>query len=228
MYNKYKNKLIKFKTILSLLSKGLKYWKIIEHLDIHGWLTINEAVELYDLSLSLPKELPIVVEIGSWLGKSSVILAKGIASKKYSKLYCIDPFNADKDLIIKLKYNEYSSQYDKSLKNIFINNMTKCGVYDMINILQGYSHDFFKDFPYKIDMLFIDGDHEYKSVYQDMLDWTPLLKPKGILCLHDVSEYGEFRGPWLVAKEKIINNPGWSDIKIVDSLLSTKKVSDDY
>jgi hypothetical protein len=79
MYDNYKIN-NKIKTILYLPSKGLKYWKIIEHIDIHGWLTINEG-QNYMIYLSLPKEYPIVVEIGSWSEKASVILAKGIASK---------------------------------------------------------------------------------------------------------------------------------------------------
>ena len=36
-----------------------------------------------------------------------------------------------------------------------------------------------------IDFLFIDGDHNYEAVRQDYHDWTPLLKPGGILAIHD-------------------------------------------
>lgn len=36
-----------------------------------------------------------------------------------------------------------------------------------------------------LDLVFIDADHSYESVKQDIELWAPKLKPKGILCGHD-------------------------------------------
>jgi len=42
-----------------------------------------------------------------------------------------------------------------------------------------------------IDFLFIDGDHSTLGVLQDIEDYTPLVRPGGIVALHDVGEpYG--------------------------------------
>ena len=38
------------------------------------------------------------------------------------------------------------------------------------------------------DLIFIDGDHTYEAVKQDIQLWQPLLIPEGILCGHDYSE----------------------------------------
>jgi len=79
-------------TKLNILKRGLKYRHIVNYVDINGWLSINEAIELYNIAESLPMNAPVVVEIGSWLGKSSLILSKGIKNKSGAKLYCINPF----------------------------------------------------------------------------------------------------------------------------------------
>jgi predicted O-methyltransferase YrrM len=39
--------------------------------------------------------------------------------------------------------------------------------------------------PYKIDMVFIDGDHRYETVVKDIKKAFELLKPGGLICGHD-------------------------------------------
>jgi hypothetical protein len=43
-----------------------------------------------------------------------------------------------------------------------------------------------------IAFLFIDGDHNYESVKQDIASWTPKIMPGGIVAFHD---YGARRHP---------------------------------
>lgn len=40
----------------------------------------------------------------------------------------------------------------------------------------------------RFDMVFIDGDHEYQSVCEDIRWWTPLVASGGILCGHDYQD----------------------------------------
>lgn len=43
----------------------------------------------------------------------------------------------------------------------------------------------------KIDLLFIDGDHSYNGVKTDFLTYTPLVKPGGLVVLHDICVHPE-------------------------------------
>jgi len=54
---------------------------MLGYTDIKGWFTPNEAMALYDVAQDLPRESPIVCEIGSWQGKSSIVIAKGLIKK---------------------------------------------------------------------------------------------------------------------------------------------------
>ena len=40
-------------------------------------------------------------------------------------------------------------------------------------------------FPEGIDFLFIDGDHSYAGVKQDYEDYSPLVRPGGLVAFHD-------------------------------------------
>jgi predicted O-methyltransferase YrrM len=39
----------------------------------------------------------------------------------------------------------------------------------------------------KVDALFLDGDHSLAGVTRDFLDYVPLVKPTGIVALHDIA-----------------------------------------
>ena len=36
-----------------------------------------------------------------------------------------------------------------------------------------------------MDFVFIDGDHSYENCIEDIRDWTPKVKPNGLICGHD-------------------------------------------
>ena len=38
----------------------------------------------------------------------------------------------------------------------------------------------------KFDFLFIDGDHEYPGVLEDLIQWYPLVRPGGLIAFHDI------------------------------------------
>jgi predicted O-methyltransferase YrrM len=44
-----------------------------------------------------------------------------------------------------------------------------------------------------LDLLFVDGDHSYEGVKQDVADYAPLVRPGGIVALHDIVPGGPGR-----------------------------------
>ena len=56
--------------------------------------------------------------------------------------------------------------------------------------------------PDGIDLLFIDGDHQYASVLTDWLLYSPLVKPGGLVAFHDVALTvdGHYGVPHFLAK----------------------------
>jgi predicted O-methyltransferase YrrM len=205
-----------------LLLRGLRYMRLLPYASIDGWLTVDEAITLYELSRALPDERPLVVEIGSWQGKSSVCLASGLHGKLQPRLCCIDPFDASGDAASAPVYDRRAADTGSGLRAAFEANLTAAGLRDVVDVCPGFSHDLCKRFDDPIDLLFVDGDHSYDAVKQDFLDWAPKVRPGGFLALHDVV-HQEHDGPRRVVDELVQGDPSWVDGHYVDSMFVARK-----
>jgi predicted O-methyltransferase YrrM len=163
-----------------------------------------------------------VVEIGSWLGKSSVVLAKALADRPGAKLYCIDPFNAEGDAESRANYTARSAGLDETLEERFRSNLRRNGVGGSVIVRRGYSHEFAGAHAEPIDLLFIDGNHEHAAVERDYLDWSPHVRPGGWLCFHDVGRSAA-PGPLRVIQDRVLGKPEWGEASQVNSLFCTRK-----
>lgn len=197
--------------------------EIKDFIAIEGWLNPVQAIELYNTAKSLKEDNLTLVEIGSWLGRSSYVLAKALSGKSNSVLYCVDPFNGGGDVASEVLYKERIGQLaDKSPLHKFNENMAKFGVADLIKTIPDYSFNAIKKFDKGIDFLFIDGNHDYDSVYRDYKEWSPLIKKGGYIAFHDVGANHTF-GPKQVVEKYIVHNPDWINQKFVEELYVAQK-----
>ena len=118
----------------------------------------------------------LVVEIGSWMGGSSVKLAEGIIKyKNGARLYCVDPFKEFcDDLEVVRKGRDIRKIFDKNMKGY------------LHHVVEMYSVDASDEFEDEsIDFIFIDGDHTYEGVKSDIEAWYPRIVTGGVMCGHD-------------------------------------------
>jgi predicted O-methyltransferase YrrM len=198
--------------------------RIKDFLLIEGWLSVREACELYRTArLSIGENLS-VAEIGSWLGRSSYVLARAIEDKRGSCLHCIDAFDGAGDAASEELYHEERKKIggDNPLLMKFKSNMEKAGVLPRIKVHKGYSFDVINKFEAKLDLLFIDGNHDYQSVLKDYMEWSPLIKKGGHIAFHDVGS-SHTVGPKQVVEQNIVGNPMWINQKLVDELYVAQK-----
>ena len=149
---------------IKLFTLGIYSW------DIPTYTTNFELLKLYSLA-KLIKKNAIAVEIGSYIGASSVFIAKGLS--KNSKLYCIDTWQNDA-----MTEGNWDS-YNEFLKNTY-------PVKDKITIIRNKSIDASKTLNDEIDYIFIDGDHSYEGVKNDIDNWFPKLRSGGVIIMHDI------------------------------------------
>lgn len=139
------------------------------------WSMLNsdQVVGLIGMMNSIFKskiQINSFVEIGSHLGESSTIF---LSFDQIKTMYCIDPWNQDKI---------FEEIFDERLKP-FIDS-GRCKKIKTVSLLG--SNNFLDS---SIDMVYIDGNHEYEYVIQDINIWYPKIKQKGILSGHDYSDY---------------------------------------
>ena len=169
-----------------IIDKNFQVYKLT-HRDIESWsgiceigeesmylprtlLTLKEREVLFHMGCNGPAE-GAIVNIGSFLGGSSIILAKGSKQKDREKVYSFDP-------------KTYPLQEDYLEKNL---------VSDWIMFQQTSSENGIKDWKKrkdtKIRLLFIDGDHSFAGCRNDIALWSPYLVLGGIIAIHDYCRF---------------------------------------
>lgn len=111
-----------------------------------------------------------IVEIGSWHGFSTIMMARGSKQRLREKVYAVDPL------------------LDPNIRRSFTENIKREKVHDYIVPCFARSEEFAKDFNEPIRLLFIDGSHEYNQVRKDILLWKDHLIESGIIALHDINQ----------------------------------------
>lgn len=193
---------------------------------IDGWLHDAEANRLFDIAESLPNDAPVVVELGSWLGKSSVVLSQALVGKKGARLFCVDPFNADGEEASTGDYQARQQKMKDKLQEVFRSNMKKYGRPELAEEICAYSFDAVKDWKRPIDFLFIDASHDFGNVERDFREWSPFIKVGGYVAFHDVDLVKtslELTGPGKAAKAAVADSEAWEESRLVHSVFSARK-----
>lgn len=194
--------------------------KISAFKDIDGWLTDQEALGLYNIASRLSANA-VIVEIGSWQGKSTYCIAKGL---KTGEIFAIDPFNADGGLDVQSQDEYNRKKGDSDLLENFSTNMRKLGVIDKIKAKKGYSYQFNNDFS-KIDFLFIDGDHSIEGCKKDFEMYASKIVKGGYIAFHDYYHDRPELGPTHVIDNIVSPSKQFRFFKQYDSLWTAQKLA---
>ena len=134
-----------------------------------------------------------LLEIGSWLGASTLAWSHGISRyfPEGGKILCVDPWNQFLDEI-EINSKQKAQKMDKIAQmglayDCFLHNISFAPQNICINHFRGCSADVL---PYlsdeSFDMIYIDGDHTYDKFVGDLEEADRLLKPEGIMCGDDL------------------------------------------
>jgi hypothetical protein len=161
----------------------------MEHFEqVPGWF---DFADIYDHILERARDGAVFVEVGAYLGRSSLYLASRIQkSGKKIRLYVVDRWDG-------WLYDDYGDDSDSDDESDgaresedvfwhFIRNVRRAGVEDVIYPLKMPSEQaasLFEDGT--LDFVFLDADHNYEAVRRDLEAWFPKVKRRGVLGGHD-------------------------------------------
>lgn len=139
----------------------------------------------YDGVASGLKDGDTVAEVGVWMGRSIIYLAQALKRQgKNVKILAVDTFAGE---LNQPAHESIVAAHGGSLRNVFQANIERCGVTDMIEIIQGDSAQsavHVKDG--SLAFCFIDAAHDYDSVIRDIAAWRGKVNDKGIIAGHDI------------------------------------------
>ncbi len=155
--------------------------ELLESKRVPGFINNKRALILYNAAKSLPKDA-VVVELGSYKGKSTICLATGLqdAGNTGARVYAIDPFQGvlAPGWCVGLTYGEFKQ------------NLAKCGVEKFVEPLQSTSQaaamQWNKTNGRKINLLFVDHEKEYPEVCMALDSWKPFISDGGRVLIDDL------------------------------------------
>lgn len=151
---------------------------------IDGWMSREELQVLADAASTRK----IIIEVGSWMGRSTTALALATPGR----VYAVDHWQGsenERELMAKASsvplgdplYQKFCKNTEKLIasgKIVPVRCDSANAVPKLLELLAGQ----------KADMVFIDGEHTYEACRRDIKTFRPLIKPGGILYGHDYSE----------------------------------------
>ncbi|MBE9125458.1 MULTISPECIES: class I SAM-dependent methyltransferase [unclassified Coleofasciculus] len=145
---------------------------------IEGFMIPGQEEYLFKKVKLLPEDA-VIVEIGSYKGRSTIAMAMACIGTR-RKIYCIDTWDGND-----------SDFPDRNFFETWQRNVQKNGVGQYVVPLQGFSHEILNRWhkltnDSEVDFIFIDGSHQYLDVLQDFQMSFPLVKNRGWIAFHDV------------------------------------------
>jgi predicted O-methyltransferase YrrM len=153
----------------------------------------------------------LTVELGVDYGYSAFFLA---LNNRKNKVIGIDCFETEKHSIRESDDYQFVLDIKEKLK------------LDNLEIIKGYFDDVAKTWDQKIDLLHIDGLHDYDNCKNDCDTWAPFLQENGVIIFHDTISapdgVGLFFSQLEVPKVNFENSYGLgvasNDIKLIEEI----------
>lgn len=146
---------------------------------VEGWLTDGQAALLHEEATRC-RPGDRIVEIGSFRGRSTVVLAS--AARDGVEIVAIDPHAGTDRGPHEFEGYEAEASADHVA---FLENLTRAGVRDRVRHVRAFSDDAHREVADPISLLYIDGAHRYAPARSDIRDWGARVAPDGSLLIHD-------------------------------------------
>lgn len=161
------------------------------HDDLEGQILLEESAFLFRAARA--PENPgsprtrTIVEIGSFRGKSCVMLARG--GGESCRITAIDPHIPPSSLP--------SERYTSADHVAFLDAIARHGVTGRVDPWVMTSREASARWDGQpIDLLWVDGDHTYDAVRFDLEAWSPRVRVGGMLAAHDCRKGSDVERAW--------------------------------
>jgi len=151
--------------------------RAIEH--VEGWMSDAQARRLWAAAsqLSAPAR---IVEIGSFQGRSTIVLAT--AAPDGVEVVAIDPHAGNDRGPQEISGYEAEAASDNQR---FEQNLRDAGVRERVRHVRAFSDRAHTEVDGPIDLLYIDGAHRYAPAREDIVSWGRRVVAGGTMLIHD-------------------------------------------
>lgn len=207
---------------------------------VPGWSPVDELFTLSVLAYATAILQGDIVEVGSWCGRSAIVLGAAARDTHgrvhcIDPFPARDDWNQNEDGTYSFAVNidgrthagyqehtVWSGPFEAQLKPLydehagilerFEANIRARGLADTVQAHRGTSTTFTASMPasFRARLIFIDGDHSYHAVLNDIDRLAPCLLPGGWICFDDA--FASYDGVDRAIADRILDDPLY-DIK---------------
>jgi len=175
---------------------------------VDGWFGPLEGRLLYRLAAAADPA-GCIVEIGSWQGRSTIWLAAGALAGRGARVVAIDPHRGTS-----LRAPGQTTEPDLR------RNLAEAGVDAQVEVVVATSAEAAAGWSRPVSLLWIDGDHEYESVREDLELWEPHLMPGAAVALHDTFVWP---GPERLVRERITGSRRYTGFEHAETTTAARR-----
>ncbi len=183
---------------------------------VDGLLTERECYILVLLAVC-PTVEGEVLEIGSFKGLSTVLLATALEFTNDPRLHACDPWAAAE------AHGATNPTNDETFR-IFQESLARTGVSERVTIHRKLSSDLAVGWDRPLRLLWIDGDHSVAGASEDFEHFSQHVVPGGIVAFHDVLHFHP--GPSQVFATRVLLSDEWGACGICGSIGWAQKARD--
>ena len=169
-----------------------------------GWFYELDIEEYRRLVEDVP-EGGTICELGCYKGRSLCSVADIIKRKKLN-VYAVDIFTGTAS----------EGHFEDNYLEEFLNNLRRFDIFGQCEIFEmttDQASEMFTEANIRCDLIFIDADHQYSAIKQDIENWLPKVKEHGTISGHD---YGTHEGIGKAVNEK------WSNVRVAGYIWSKR------
>ena len=153
-----------------------------------GFMPEDEGLALYAAAVEVA-ELGPLVEIGSYCGRSTLLLAAA-AAKAGTHVVTIDHHRGSEEHQPGWEYHD-PDLVDPAVGRtdtlpVFRNVIATSGLEEFVLAVVGRAEDLGRYWSTPVGLVFVDGSHTDVSAQRDYEIWAPHVAPGGLLAIHDV------------------------------------------
>jgi len=182
---------------------------LLDYLDTPITNDFDTLLGLKEIADEFLNKNSVMAEIGSYAGVSSELFALHCKT-----IYCIDPweYKGKEDINsfrAESEFDKTSSMYDNIIK---------------VKHTSGYAVSMFEDS--SLDLVYIDGCHDYECVIDDINNYLPKIKNGGIICGHDYKEQVKKAVDKILGEKniRVYQDSSWLVKVDKDNLLNKKRI----
>lgn len=165
---------------------------------INGWLWPQEGQLLFSLAKNV-KPGQAIIELGSYEGRSTACLAEGSLQGEKAVVYAVDPHTGSPEHRKALGAVDTFTTFQRNIERFQLTSVVKPCRMTSVRAAKELVTD-------PIGLLFIDAQHEYAAVRQDVDIWLPRVADQGVIVVHDTF-HSDYLGPWHVCVALLLRSP---------------------